>query len=72
STPVGHHLMTHLYSYLVRGGVSVAQLSTNDTFVYGGRSTMPLNVQVLPGDEITTQCLYDSTSRTNTTRGGYG
>ncbi|PRP86079.1 putative Dopamine beta-hydroxylase precursor [Planoprotostelium fungivorum] len=70
STPVGHGILTNLTSILKRNGQTY-ELSSNGTFVYGQTSTIPLNVNVYSGDEIVTECTFNSTSRTKTTPGGY-
>jgi len=72
STPIGHHLMTTLNSVLIRPDGSAAELSNATSFVYGYSSSVALNVAVLPGDEILTQCTYDSVGQNKTTPGGYG
>ncbi|CAI7794138.1 unnamed protein product [Closterium sp. NIES-53] len=67
-----HNIGRQVYTEVLRGGSTVATINRIDYFDYASQQTMPVQpeFELLPGDEIRTTCVWDSTSRSNVTVGG--
>ncbi|CAI5491524.1 unnamed protein product [Closterium sp. Naga37s-1] len=67
-----HNIGRQVYTEVLRGGSAVATINRIDYFDYASQQTMPVQpeFELLPGDEIRTTCVWDSTSRSNVTVGG--
>jgi len=62
--------MNRLFSCL-KITVAICNFSIlNNFFYFHFRHSSP--VEILPGDELRTKCVYDTTSRNETTRFGWG
>ncbi|CAI5486901.1 unnamed protein product [Closterium sp. Naga37s-1] len=67
-----HNIGRQVYTEVLREGSAVATINRIDYFDYASQQTMPVQpeFELLPGDEIRTTCVWDSTSRSNVTVGG--
>ncbi|CAI5974536.1 unnamed protein product [Closterium sp. NIES-65] len=67
-----HNIGRQVYTEVLRKGSTVATINRIDYFDYASQQTMPVQpeFELLPGDEIRTNCVWDSTSRSNLTVGG--
>ncbi|CAI5478453.1 unnamed protein product [Closterium sp. Yama58-4] len=67
-----HNIGRQVYTEVLRGGSTVTTINRIDYFDYASQQTMPVQpeFELLPGDEIRTTCVWDSTTRTNVTVGG--
>ncbi|CAI5530074.1 unnamed protein product [Closterium sp. Naga37s-1] len=67
-----HTLGRQLYTDVFRKGSKVATISRQDYYDVASQQTIPVTpeFELLPGDELRTSCVWDSTERTNVTVGG--
>ena len=68
----GHLLARSIRTEQFRGGQYIGDLGREDMFDFNNQKIVPIEGQVLAGDELVTTCVYDSTSRNDTTYGGEG
>lgn len=69
-----HMLGRQMFTDIYRGGEKVFNLSRLDYYDFASQQAIRLNppFHLMPGDELRTQCVWDSTARTNVTMGGQG
>ncbi|CAI5466118.1 unnamed protein product [Closterium sp. Yama58-4] len=62
-----HTLGRQLYTDVFRKGSKVATISRQDYYDFASQQTIPFTpeFELLPGDELRTSCVWDSTDRTN-------
>ncbi|CAI7843886.1 unnamed protein product, partial [Closterium sp. NIES-54] len=67
-----HTLGRQLYTDVFRKGSKVATISRQDYYDFASQQTIPFTpeFELLPGDELRTSCVWDSSDRTNVTVGG--
>ncbi|CAI5520248.1 unnamed protein product, partial [Closterium sp. Naga37s-1] len=67
-----HNIGRQMYLNVLRGGRTVTNINRIDYYDYASQQTMPVQpeFELLPGDEIRTTCVWDSTSRSDVTVGG--
>ncbi|CAI5988650.1 unnamed protein product [Closterium sp. NIES-64] len=67
-----HTLGRQLYTDVFRRGSKVATINRQDYYDFASQQTIPTTpeFELLPGDELRTSCVWDSTARTNVTLGG--
>jgi hypothetical protein len=63
---IGHQIWTEHY----RNNALFEYIGTNCNWNFNEQQFIPANVTILPGDELVTHCVWDSTSRNTTTLGG--
>jgi len=67
-----HDIGSVLWSEVHRDGAMLYEMNRDDPYLFDSQHMKPVDEIVEPGDEIRTHCIYDSTSRTQTTIGGPG
>ncbi|CAI5527452.1 unnamed protein product [Closterium sp. Naga37s-1] len=67
-----HMLGRQLYTEAYRGGKKVAEIDRLDYYDSNSQQVQPIypHYQLLPGDELKTTCVWDSSSRSQATPGG--
>ncbi|CAI5511897.1 unnamed protein product [Closterium sp. Naga37s-1] len=67
-----HTLGRQLYTDVFRRGSKVATINRQDYYDFASQQSIPTTpeFELLPGDELRTSCVWDSTARTNVTLGG--
>lgn len=66
-----HDIGAGIWTEVLRGGEVVGEMRDDD-FDFDSQQFQAVDVQVEPGDELRTTCVYDSSERTETTPGGPG
>jgi len=65
-----HELGTRLWTDVERGGQQMGDLSRDDPFSFDTQQFVLADFDIMPGDELRTHCVYDSSDRTEPTQGG--
>lgn len=66
-----HDIGSVLWTDVMRGGEFLLELNRDDPYDFANQTYKPIDdVVLMPGDAIINHCIYDSTSRTETTNGG--
>lgn len=67
-----HNIGKTLWSDVYRGGAKAYELNRDDPYNFASQHMNRVDLVIDPGDEVQTHCIYDSSSRTETTPGGPG
>ncbi|GJP54932.1 hypothetical protein CLOM_g13941, partial [Closterium sp. NIES-68] len=67
-----HNIGRQMYTEVIRGGSEVATINRIDYYDFASQQTVPVlpEFELLPGDELRTTCVWDSTARETETKGG--
>ncbi len=65
-----HGLGTQMWTDVERGGMAMGEVSRDDPFSFNTQQFQAVDVDLEPGDQLRTHCVYDSTGRDTPTQGG--
>ncbi|GJP54934.1 hypothetical protein CLOM_g13942 [Closterium sp. NIES-68] len=67
-----HTLGRQMFTDVIRGGSKVSTINRQDYYDFASQQTVPTlpEFELLPGDELRTTCVWDSSTRTKVTMGG--
>lgn len=65
-----HQIGSVLYTEVQRGGDVIGEIARQDPFDFNMQKFQDADFDVMPGDQLQTFCVYDSSERTDVTLGG--
>jgi hypothetical protein len=65
-----HQIGSVMYTEVERGGDVIGEIARQDPFDFNMQKFQDADFDVMPGDQLQTHCIYDSTERTDVTLGG--
>ena len=67
-----HEIGAEIWTDHFRGGSMIGEIGHDDPYHFDGQHFRPVDAVIEQGDELRTHCIFDSSDRTEPTRGGYG
>jgi hypothetical protein len=68
--PHMHKLGKKIWMQHIRNGVELPEIHRDNNYDFNRQQNFPINRQILPGDSLIMNCIWDSTSQTTVTLGG--